>query len=420
MLAVRAPARESTRSPEPSTTTRQDAALDAFMARGLYGPAHVRPPTGVGGFQVAYAPAAGVELIRIGAGVRFLDAVLVRGDRVSSDLPALRKLVRQINAAPPSEHLDLVRPYQWTPAARAAWLVRLERAVEQFWSGVFRFRVKRPGWEALSARTAVDVDVREGPKAADDHLAIDVTMVPDDHDALVRGLGSGHGPLDNRMVLGASDVGPRSDNMLEEKFEFRADRTSTSDMEPVRLTMLGNRFRSGTEQPPPMTWYVQGDGAAPEASAKARFDSISFHMVAEGFDPTRLRFAYDGTGQSARAVVGAGMAQNAAVHEFGHVLGLKDEYARDRCAGLSGTGKPGELPAGKPSAHDALARQMGLPGSVHENNEGLMSFGNLLRPSYAATSLWALRRVTGVPDWVSQDDCPASADPVAAGSGQGS
>lgn len=357
---------------------------------------HLRAPTGSGGFEVSYAPAAEVELLRIGGGVSFRDAIGFRGKRAFSDLPSLRSVVRQINEAPEAAQPDLLRPYQWTPSARAAWLARLEAVVEGFWSGVFRFRVDRPGWDAVRARTAVDVDVHEGQKVADDHLSIEVFQVPDTVNAEVGVLASGRGPRDNRMQLGASDVVPRPDNMLEERFEFRADRTGASDTDPIRLSMLAIRFKAGTDNPPVLHWHVQGDGPEPELSARARFDAIVRHMVEQGFDSKRARFVFDGPGQAARVIVGEGSAQHAAVHEFGHALGLKDEYARDRCAGLSGTGKP----AGKPSDHDALARQVGLPGSVHENNEGMMSFGNLMRPSYAATSLWALRVLTGVPEWV--------------------
>lgn len=393
LLSLRSPTRSGTASPAPRGPG--DPALRAFLARGLYGPAHVRAPTGSGGFAVAYAPAAGVEWVRIGAAVTFRDGVELRGTQAVTAVPALRGKAREISAAPPGQQAALAAPYRWTPGARDAWLRRLEAVVEGFWSGAFHFVVARPGWESVQARTAVDVDVRPGARAPDDHLGLEVVMVPDDVNAGVGVLASGRDALDNRMVLGASDVLPRPDNMLVERFEFRPERTGASDTDSIRLTMLANRFRAGTPNPPAMTWHVQGDGPDPEASARARFDAIAFHMAAAGFDRGRLRFAFDGPGRAARAVVGDGIAQTAAIHEFGHVLGLKDEYARDRLAGMTGTGRP----AGQPAGHDVLARSLGLPGAVHENNEGLMSFGSAMRPTYAATCLWALRRLTGVQEW---------------------
>ena len=39
--------------------------------------------------------------------------------------------------------------------ANRDWLARLQAVVEGFWSGAFAFRVGRPGWDAVAARTAV-------------------------------------------------------------------------------------------------------------------------------------------------------------------------------------------------------------------------------------------------------------------------
>ena len=50
---------------------------------------------------------------------------------------------------------------------------------------------------------------RPGARAPDDHLGLEVVMVPDDVNAGVGVLASGRDALDNRMALGASDVVPR-------------------------------------------------------------------------------------------------------------------------------------------------------------------------------------------------------------------
>jgi outer membrane protein OmpA-like peptidoglycan-associated protein len=85
-------------------------------------------------------------------------------------------------------------------------------------------------------------------------------------------------------------------------------------------------------------------------------------------------------------VVGSGQGQNVAAHEFGHMLGLFDEYAstplRDTARNIirvhgnqvsrgviSGTG--GDV--GETTGHNTLATDMGLGGSVTENNDNIMS-----------------------------------------------
>jgi outer membrane protein OmpA-like peptidoglycan-associated protein len=112
-------------------------------------------------------------------------------------------------------------------------------------------------------------------------------------------------------------------------------------------------------------------------------------------------------------VVGTGQGQNIAAHEFGHMLGLADEYAstpkRDAAGNIvhdaqgnevtrglvSGTG--GEV--GSTTGHNQLAADMGLGGSVHENNDNIMSLGSTVRPQHYAPFMSALHTVTGVNDW---------------------
>ena len=114
-------------------------------------------------------------------------------------------------------------------------------------------------------------------------------------------------------------------------------------------------------------------------------------------------------------VVGTGQGQNIAAHEFGHMLGLDDEYAstpkRDASGAIvhdttpehnevtrglvSGTG--GDV--GTTTGHNQLATDMGLGGSVHENNDNIMSLGSTIRPQHYAPFMSALHTVTGVNDW---------------------
>lgn len=390
--------REQLRPPErsriePSKHTSNGQGPDGFVAQGLMGPMQVRAPTGIGGFDVSYSPAAEVELVRIGGGVAFKDGITLNGGLAHTVISKLEPEVDRLNRLPTSFRNEDLRPYQWTDAEKAAWLKRLEAAVEGFWSGQFQFHATRPGWEALGARAALDVDVREGPKQADDHLALEVHKVPDDVSAGIGVLRPGKDALDNRMILGSSDVAPRNDSMLEESLAFAPGGTTLAN--PATLDMLAVRFKAGSTTPPKVRLQVQGEGKDPEAMAKRRFARLRDQLVALGIAKERLEFVDGGTGSAAHCIVGDGGAQNIAVHEFGHALGLKDEYAQDPGGQVSGSGKP----AGTPSGHDAMARQVGLPGSVHENHDGLMSFGNLMRPQYAAPFLWGLRQVTRMPDW---------------------
>ncbi len=378
-----------------SGASREHGLLEGFLASPVHGPMHLRAPTGIGGFEASYSTAARVELLRIGGGVEFKDGITIEAGKLSTSIGSLRTEVRRLGNLPQVHWAHLLRPYQWTDSQKADWLQRLRTVVEGFWSGRFRFHATRPGWESLGATTALSIDVREGAKRADDHLALEVYRVPDDLSAGIGVLRSGGHAQDNRMTLASADVAPRADNLLASSVTFAPGATSPNS--PATLTTLAIRFKAGSDTPPRMTWQVQGAGPGKqaEANARQRFAAIRDHMATAGFDASRLEFEFGGTGDWAFVVVGDGKPQNIAVHEFGHALGLKDEYAKDPGGLVNGTGKP----AGTPSGHDALARQHGLPGSVHENHDGLMSFGNLMRPQYAGPYLWALKQVTRMPDW---------------------
>jgi hypothetical protein len=83
--------------------------------------------------------------------------------------------------------------------------------------------------------------------------------------------------------------------------------------------------------------------------------------------------------------VGNGEAQTTSIHEFGHLLGLGDEYP----LGTSAIGDPAD--------HDKLAKEMGggVTGALVENNDNIMSAGTVVRPQHYATFHMALETVTG-------------------------
>jgi outer membrane protein OmpA-like peptidoglycan-associated protein len=144
---------------------------------------------------------------------------------------------------------------------------------------------------------------------------------------------------------------------------------------------------------------------SPLRNAETRINSV-VGTGAEGADETE-------DFRRADIVVGSGQGQNIAAHEFGHMLGLGDEYAstpkRDKDGNIvkddkgntvtrgliSGTG--GDV--GDKADHDALSNKMGLGGSVIENNDNIMSLGSTIRPQHYATFMSALHTVTSINEW---------------------
>lgn len=90
-----------------------------------------------------------------------------------------------------------------------------------------------------------------------------------------------------------------------------------------------------------------------------------------------------------------GGTQNVAAHEFGHMIGLRDEYAVDTGGVIGGTG----LATGSQSRHSAASQAVGLGQSISENNDNIMSLGGVVRPPHLTTFMEALRSVTGSTEW---------------------
>jgi hypothetical protein len=125
-------------------------------------------------------------------------------------------------------------------------------------------------------------------------------------------------------------------------------------------------------------------------------------------------------------MVGDGRTQVTMMHETGHMLGLGDEYSSPAGGFAPGAGTPGNI--GAPVAHSGLAAAMGngVPPAVSENNDNIMSVGNVVRPQHYSTFMEALTNVTakawhyggeglspkaGIPDLIGPDVVQPTAQP---------
>lgn len=79
--------------------------------------------------------------------------------------------------------------------------------------------------------------------------------------------------------------------------------------------------------------------------------------------------------------------QNVLAHEFGHILGLGDEYAE--------VGSGYNRPAGSAATHDQMARNAGVAGGATVGNDNrIMSAGNIVGAAHYSTFADALNRLT--------------------------
>lgn len=355
------------------------ARLHQWIEQGARGPKHVQAPTGIGGFQVLYDPRTGTEFVRISAAIDFVDTIVMKDGKAVAMHEKAIDITKQINRKIKDEKKKeaAIAEWQWGDNDQRAFEKKLKQVVEEFWGFSTVFHCTRRFWEDLGARPVLDIAVHPGKKGPEDHLSITVYKVPEHVSFNVGALYPGEGPHNNRMTLASNDVNPRKDNLLEVGLAFEPDSAEVSEALLGQLAMLAKRFKPGSKNPPLMTFKVCG---ATEGLARQRYFAMSGALSAGNIGLSRLHFEYGGKGDTVTVVVGGGGAQTVASHEFGHQLGLNDEYAIDEGSGLSGTGKP----AGQVCGHDDLAKSVGLPGCVHENNDSVMSMGRVFRRGHAA------------------------------------
>ena len=391
----------------------QDAVEDKqqFVAGGVKGPEAYRASTGIGGFDVSYNPATHDMGVLLRGAVKFVNGMeLVDGTAVASQ-PKASASANTINSMPPEQRQAAVADWQWTDG-KESFLEKFEDVVLGVWSAQHEFACSKPYWEDLGAIPSVSAQVHEGDKTGDDHMAMTVYKVPKDFVGTVGVVNSSPGSFldngahDNTMTLNSTDVDERVDDTLNASIDFDPE---TADLKsPAGVKMLAIRFQTGgpvcrvchqnISQLGGIGIAVtcRGDGADPEASGKTRFDAISKAFVDGGMTdaPARLQYAYGGVGTACEMKVGDGVPQIIAAHEAGHMFGLGDRYSTTAGSGVGGTGPS----VGLPSKHDQLATDEGLGGAKAANDDGIMSFGNEVRPADYATFLEALKHVTGL-DW---------------------
>jgi len=388
-----------------------------YISEGMRGPEDFQSSTGIGGFNVSYEPSGWELAVLLKGAVTFLDGMELQGGRAVPKQPHAnaQAAADAINLMAADQRAGAVAGWQWAADAKTAFLARFQSVVAGVWSGEHIFHCSEEYWEDMAAIPSVSAEVHEGEKADDDHVAMSIYKVPPNFVGGVGVVNSGGGffgigaATDNTMTLNSNDVEQRADDVLNVSTSFTADASTLASGTGPAITQFAIRFRSGgplcgmcgnaieAVGGVAISATVEGDGADPEARARERFDALSAALVTGGMAdaPTRLQFAYGGVGTNAQLRVGNGVPQIVAAHEAGHMFGLGDRYATTAGSGVGGTGPS----AGLPSRHDQLSRDGGLGDAKAANDDGIMSFGNEVRPADYATFLEALKEVSGKDEW---------------------
>jgi outer membrane protein OmpA-like peptidoglycan-associated protein len=432
-------ARQAVAPPAPAAPALDPAEelkrAEAFTKGGPY-KAEVTPggAGAQGGFEADYNPTKGEMTVSMRCAVTFKHAI---DDALTPADPALTPLVTKARRLRGAARRRFLAPYQWTPEEQEPWRTRLKTLIDDKWGRKFEFHLRKPQWEWIGAKTIVNIDVHDGPKAANDHLAITSIKFPEGQNlysfnddpankranrsgASFTGAGAGADPHDQTMTLASTDVGGRPDyNVLRTSVQFGINR---HDLTPGAKRALDDWIASfegkaGDARSVNQTVNLEGHASATGTAdhnmelATKRVTTVSEYLGTHGFTNVATRATPNPKGAAeARGgedkrdrrvdlVVGDGNPQSLAVHEFGHAFGLDDEYADTPLYG--GSGKA----VGDAVTHDATTKKMQdasgnkLPGAIAETSDSIMSAGNVVRPQHYSTFHAALCQITRETEW---------------------
>jgi outer membrane protein OmpA-like peptidoglycan-associated protein len=418
------------------------ADLQTFRDRGPMPAATVGQlvqPTPGGGFQARYDPVGMNLTVTMNVGMTFVDGMTLTGNRAVAGHASLNAAANQINALPRSERAAAAAKWKWA-GDQETWMTGYKANVAGAWNSAgsgLQFQSSHPGWEAQLARINIVVNTQNvtvaGPLPAGassipagsggTHCNATIYKTPDDNtDFGARG-GGRDAAGQSLLELGSGQTVAHS-HLLRQRVFFDRGSVALNAAAQGELQNIIYSFQTptgGTGTSIDITGHADTVGSR-TAAGETRNQQISqqrAQAVADYLKATRVggnnlanaaariktTAGTGSTGETAAAasrrvdiVMAGGAGQNQAAHEFGHMLGLMDEYASDPTGAqgkVFGTGQP----VGTVHPQDARSTGAGLGNSVYENNDNLMSLGSTIRSPQYVTFMEALRAVTGSNEW---------------------
>jgi hypothetical protein len=404
-----------------------DPAREAFLSQGPLPAAaglDMTSSTGIGGFNAMYEPSRQTLKITLRVGINAVDGLTIDPTTgivtpASASFATAAARVMAI-ANVPDRVREVNDNWHWTDAE--GFRARYEQMAEQAWGS--RHYFVNNTWDDVYSDVEVDLQVHLGG-LANDHCTATIFKVPEHSSA-------GPGAVVNSTGSPTGNTGTFTSSGLEGTTDFLnyrlvypeggttvgqgtgSGQQGNGDPGPTFLNKFIVDFQRGTPTggaPVTITGHASATGSHEDNRriALERAQNVANYLRTQGQEIANYRIAVVSAGDDGATadaewrrvdiMVGDGRAQVTMMHETGHMFGLDDEYASPTGGFAPGAGTPGNI--GAPVAHSGLAAAMGngVPPAVSENNDNIMSVGNVVRPQHYATFHEALTNVTVPQAW---------------------
>ena len=426
--------------------------LEAFRTQGPYPKdpigQTIAPQTGLGGFNAHYNPdPSSMKLsVLVNIAIAFADGISIISNRFIAGDPSLKPLANRANKAHGAKRQKIAERVQndfmWS-GQEDGWMDIYKRSVADSWKEKFIFQSTKSGWEGQLAHVDVVINTSKiltssGPAPAPPpvpgpfHCFARILKTPD-NDNSVNARVEQHdlnGSTPQELVLGSGQaITPFQDLTTTIPFSKKSAKLGEKQRNTLRRFIISYQAPVGSGGTNiDITGFADmpnvGDQDPSIRLAERRANKVADFLSTTTVEGRKLANAatriqpVTGMGltgsDEVKIIVAGGPDQNVAAHEFGHLIGLGDEYAttpkRNRRGEpkTDGLGKhisrglvsgTGGQEVGEPTKHDKLSQEMGLGHSVAENNGNIMSLGSTVQPQDYATFMQALREVTNMNEW---------------------
>lgn len=439
------------------------ADLQEFLSRGVMPSEDGKDMVGaggIGGFNAKFDPDNREVVITVRIGVAFLSGLRVNssgvieaevGDLTDGTDPANQNIfetgtrARLVNEAtrlnseipdPVSRRIEVNTNWRWAPGEADPWMAQYRQNAQTAWSDK-HFFISKKWHNQLMSNVRVVMDIHSGHND-DDHCKAKIVKTPTG-DSVSAGVTSGSATDagDQTLTMSSADLVAGDNSLLQQEIYFENNSSDVGSAKggvptdstdaasaPSGLAHIRRFVTTYKAANPANTVPIRIVGHASSVGSAAYNQTLSeqraaaveaalhAEMTAQGVAAEISRTSDSGegeTGATANAgesrrvdlIVGSGEAQNTGNHEFGHLLGLGDEYATPAGGFIGNPLAP--VNPGTPAAHSGMADAMddasdGVDevGPVgRENTDSIMSLGNTVRPQHYATFHHALQEVTG-------------------------